>query len=70
MIIAGDSTGVGSTIGAVASGSSSANWLGGFKRVFAFQNVPIMTAQTVYWTAKTTAATANISINGYRLSIF
>lgn len=68
MIIAGDSNGVGASMGAVASGSASSNWLSA-KRVFSFSNVPLITAQTVYWTAKTTAATANIGINGYRLNV-
>lgn len=69
IIVAGDSNGVGASMGAVASGSASSNWLNA-KRTFSFSDVPLMTAQTIYWTAKTTGATSNISINGYRLNIF
>lgn len=68
IIVAGDANGVGASMGAVASGSSSANWLSA-KRVFSFSDVPLLTAQTLYWTAKTTGATSNIAIHGYRLSI-
>jgi hypothetical protein len=68
--VAGSEDLQGATVFALDVGPGTANpWLFGGKRIFSFSMVPILSSQTIFWTAKKDGNTSCIDITGYALNL-
>jgi hypothetical protein len=68
MMLAGNAAKVGASIFALDAMGGATDWFEG-KRIFSFADIPLLTAQTLYWTAKRPDNISNIDITGYTLNL-
>lgn len=68
MAIAGNAAGVGLALFALDALGTATVWFGG-RRTYSYDNIPILTPQVIYWTAKRTGDVSNIDITGYTLNL-